>query len=64
MHSHLDNPTIGNYLARSLAPAQLHSLDDHVTNCLACALAVEATSLDEDRWERRGVLGRLVPVAQ
>jgi hypothetical protein len=64
MRSHLDDQTIGSYLTRSLAPGQLHSLDDHVANCLPCALAVEATSLDEDRWERRGVLGRLVPVAR
>jgi hypothetical protein len=64
MHSHLDDPTIGNYLARSLAPWKLQSLDDHVAHCLPCALALEATSLDEGRWERRGVLGRLVPVAR
>jgi len=64
MRSHLDDPTIGSYLARSLEPEQLHRLDDHVAGCLPCALAVEATSLDEDRWERRGVLGRLVPVAR
>jgi hypothetical protein len=64
MHSHLDDPTIGSYLARSLAPSHLHSLDEHVANCLPCTLALEATSLDEDRWERRGPLGRLVPVAR
>jgi hypothetical protein len=64
MQSHLDDRTIGSYLARSLAPAQLHRLDDHVAICLPCALAIEATSLDADRWERRGVLGRLVPVAR
>jgi hypothetical protein len=64
MHSHLDDPTIGGYLARSLAPSQLQRLDDHVSTCLPCTLALEATSLDEDRWERRGVLGRLVPVAR
>jgi hypothetical protein len=64
MRSHLDDPTISNYLARSLAPSHLQSLDDHVANCLPCTLAVEATSLDEDRWERRGLLGRLVPITR
>jgi hypothetical protein len=64
MYAHLDDPTIGSYLARSLSPSRLQSLDDHVAGCLPCALAVEATSLDEDRWERRGILGRLVPIAR
>jgi hypothetical protein len=64
MHSHLDEPTIGGYLARSLSRSQLQNLDDHIAGCLPCALAVEATSLDEDRWERRGILGRLVPLAR
>ena len=60
MPTHLNDSNIDSYLARSLERVQLRSLDDHVARCAECSLAVEATALDARRWERRGVLGRLV----
>jgi hypothetical protein len=59
---HLDTSTLDAYLTRSLDSARLHSLDAHVASCLACLLAVEAVALDAQRWERRGMLGRLARV--
>jgi hypothetical protein len=57
---HLDDTTLDAYLARSLDATSLRSFDDHVASCLPCLLAVETAGLDPTRWERRGLLGRLV----
>ena len=62
MPRHLHESTLDGYLARSLEPAELRTYDAHVLSCLSCALAVEREGLDPDRWERRGILGRLVSV--
>ena len=62
MSSHLDATTIDGYLSRLLDRPQLNAFDDHVTGCLSCLLVVESAGLDESRWERRGLLGRLTPV--
>ncbi len=59
---HLDATTLDGYLARSLDGSRMRSIDDHVASCLTCLLAVEAAGPDPRRWERRGLLGRLVPV--
>jgi hypothetical protein len=59
---HLDDTTIDRYLTRSLDPQQQRTYDRHVETCLQCLLLVESTGLAEARWERRGVLGRLVRV--
>ena len=59
---HLDRLTLDGYLSRSLGRERLTALDDHVASCLDCTLAVEAAALDEARWERRGLFGRLVRV--
>jgi hypothetical protein len=59
---HLDHDTLDGYLSRSLGRDQLRALDDHVASCLDCTLTVERAGLDEDRWERRGPLGRLTRV--
>jgi hypothetical protein len=59
---HLDNTTLDGYLSRSLGREQLRALDDHVASCLDCTLTAERAGLDEDRWERRGPLGRLTRV--
>jgi hypothetical protein len=59
---HLDDTVLDAYVTRSLDPSRLRSLDDHVASCLTCLLNVEAAGLDPERWERRGVLGRLVQV--
>jgi hypothetical protein len=57
---HLDASTLDPYLARSLDAPNLHAFDQHLGTCLQCLLLVEAASLDPERWERRGLLGRLV----
>jgi hypothetical protein len=62
VYSHLDAKKIDGYLSRSLDRSQLDAIDDHVAGCLSCTLFVESAGLDEKRWERRGVLGRLTPV--
>lgn len=60
---HLDTETIDALLTRSLEARRLRELENHVQSCLRCALAVEAAAADPARWERRGLLGRLSPVA-
>jgi hypothetical protein len=59
---HLDTNTLDGYLSRSHDAPRLLSFDDHVASCLQCQLLVEAAALDPERWERRGLLGRLVHV--
>jgi hypothetical protein len=60
---HMDERTIDAYVARALEPDELRTLDLHVSECLRCTLAVEATVSDERHWDRRGLLGRLVRAA-
>ena len=59
---HLDAGTLDPYLSRSLDAPRLRAFDQHLGSCLQCLLTVEAAVLDPDRWERRGLLGRLVHV--
>jgi hypothetical protein len=59
---HLDDSTLDRYLSRSLDPPRLRAFDEHLGTCLQCLLTVEAAGFDPDRWERRGILGRLVRV--
>ena len=59
MH-HLKN--IEAYEARTLDPETLSAIDAHVAGCLACATVLSARSSAPDRWERRGLIGRLVRV--
>jgi hypothetical protein len=59
---HLDSKTLDAYMSRSLDAPRLHAVDQHIGTCLQCLLLVEAVSLDPERWERRGLLGRLVRV--
>jgi hypothetical protein len=60
---HLDNSTLDPYLTRMLHRDELRALDRHVMTCLPCLLLLESAGLEQERWERRGVLGRLVRVA-
>ena len=62
MPRHLNESTLDAYLARSLDPPELRAYDAHLTSCLSCALTVEREGVAPERWERRGVLGRLVSV--
>jgi hypothetical protein len=59
---HLDANTLDPYLSRSLDAPRLRTFDQHLGSCLQCLLLVESAPLDPDRWERRGLLGRLVHV--
>ena len=50
------------YLARELPEPTLQAIDLHVSSCLSCAERLTDASLAAGRWERRGLLGRLVRV--
>jgi hypothetical protein len=60
MTAHLSSSTLDGYLSRSLDSRRLAELEDHVSSCLQCSLAVESAGLEGRRWERRGLFGRLV----
>jgi anti-sigma factor RsiW len=62
MPRHLNESTLDSYLARTLDPSELRAYDAHLASCLSCALTVEREGLASERWERRGILGRLVSV--
>jgi hypothetical protein len=59
---HLYDDTLERYLARNLPQRTLSALDAHVSNCLFCAHALADRQALTARWERRGLLGRLVRV--
>jgi hypothetical protein len=59
---HLHGSTFDRYVTRELSPAELTVLDNHVGNCLPCAQSIAGEGLEHGRWERRGLLGRLVRV--
>jgi hypothetical protein len=59
MH-HLRN--IDAYIDREVDGETLAEIDAHVSGCLACATALSERSSAADRWDRRGLLGRLVRV--
>ena len=60
MH-HLND--IDRYINRELDGEALGRIDAHVSGCLACATALSERGSAADRWERRGLLGRLVRVS-
>ena len=59
---HLYGHTQESYIKRDLPPRQLASIDTHVSNCLFCAHTLADNTAAAARWERRGLLGRLVRV--
>jgi len=59
---HLYGHTQESYIRRNLPPAQLASIDTHVSNCLFCAHTLADEAALSTSWERRGWLGRLVQV--
>jgi hypothetical protein len=59
---HLYGDILESYVARDLPPATLEAIDAHVSNCLFCAHTLAAETAASTRWERRGLLGRLVRV--
>jgi hypothetical protein len=61
---HLYDEILEQYLARDLPPQTLTAIDTHVSNCLFCAHTLAEESSVGTRWERRGLLGRLVRVEE
>jgi hypothetical protein len=61
---HLYDETLDRYLARDLPPETMFAIDVHVSNCLQCADGLADTHDGTGRWERRGLLGRLVRVEE
>jgi anti-sigma factor RsiW len=59
---HLTQSDLDRYLARTLDRDGRARVDLHLDACPHCALAVEDVVLEPERWERRGILGRLTPV--
>jgi anti-sigma factor RsiW len=60
MHGTRDQ--LESYLNDDLDPDARGRLDAHVSTCLPCAFALAEAGAAAARWERRGLLGRLVRV--
>jgi anti-sigma factor RsiW len=61
---HLYDEILEQYVAGDLPPQTLTAIDAHVSNCLFCAHTLAEQSSAGARWERRGLLGRLVRVEE
>jgi anti-sigma factor RsiW len=59
---HLHGQTLERYVTGDLPANQLGTLDEHISNCILCAAAFAREGAAAERWERRGLLGRLVRV--
>jgi hypothetical protein len=59
---HLYDEILDRYLERDLPEPTLSAIDAHVSNCLPCTHALAGRHSLGARWERRGLLGRLVRV--
>jgi anti-sigma factor RsiW len=59
---HLHGNTLARYLAGSLDPSAVAAIDVHLANCLPCAHSLGQHGAVSGRWERRGLLQRLVRV--
>jgi anti-sigma factor RsiW len=57
---HLHGTTLERYVAGSLPDEDRARIDSHVANCLQCAHALGEHGAATGRWERRGLLRRLV----
>jgi uncharacterized protein (DUF2132 family) len=57
---HLHGNRLERYLARDIDERSLNVLDAHVANCFHCLDSITSTHSGTIRWERRGILGRLV----
>ena len=60
MHGTRDQ--LESYLSDDLDAASRRRVDAHVSACLPCAFALAEAGVAATRWERRGLLGRLVRV--
>ena len=61
---HLYGEILERYLDRKLPGPTLSAIDAHVSNCLFCAHVLAEEASASTRWERRGLLGRLVRVEE
>jgi hypothetical protein len=59
---HLHPTEIDRYLSRDLDERTLAALDAHHSVCLPCARSLSRHAMEQEGWERRGLLGRLVRV--
>ena len=59
---HIYGQLMQSYVKRDLPERQLAVLDEHVTNCLACAHALADEAAATVEWQRRGLFGRLLRV--
>jgi hypothetical protein len=60
---HLHGEILERYVERELPAHTLAAIDAHVSNCLSCSHELAAETSAAARWERRGLLGRLVRAA-
>ncbi len=58
---HPSSDQLDAYIARTLDRSARKQVDHHLTTCLRCTLRLETGASDPARWERRGLLQRLVP---
>ena len=59
---HLHPADMDRYLSRDLDERTLAALDAHHSVCRPCARSLAQRAMEEDGWQRRGLLGRLVRV--
>ena len=59
---HLHDLTLRRYVAGQLYRDEVVLIDQHVANCVVCARALAERGCAGRRWERRGLLQRLVRV--
>ena len=59
---HLHQRDIHSYLGRNLDQRTLEAMDAQASVSLPWTLLLANRAMDQTRWERRGVLGRLVRV--
>jgi hypothetical protein len=59
---HLHGETLERYVAGDRPAGELATLDEHISNCIFCAAAFAHEGAAAERWERRGLLGRLARV--
>jgi hypothetical protein len=59
---HLSHTQIDRYLSRDLDERTLSAMDAQASVSLPWARLLAERGMEQSRWERRGVLGRLVRV--
>jgi hypothetical protein len=62
MTMHVNAETLERHVAGELPAATSDNVHAHISNCLFCAQTLAEQTVTATRWERRGLLGRLVPL--